>query len=50
MAYITVRDLSLGYDAHSIVEGLDLTVWQEPCALQGRYCSWTNRSPVWIRR
>ena len=26
MAYITVRDLSLGYDAHSIVEGLNFTV------------------------
>ncbi len=26
MAYITVRDLSLGYDAHSIVEGLSFSV------------------------
>ncbi|MCR5182742.1 MAG: metal ABC transporter ATP-binding protein [Clostridia bacterium] len=26
MALITVRDLSLGYDAHSIVEGLNFTV------------------------
>lgn len=26
MAYITIRDLSLGYDAHSIVEGLNFTV------------------------
>lgn len=26
MAYITVRDLSLGYDAHAIVEGLDFAV------------------------
>ena len=26
MAYITVRDLSLGYDAHSIVEGLNFAV------------------------
>lgn len=26
MAYITVRDLALGYDAHSIVEGLSFTV------------------------
>ena len=26
MAYITVRDLSLGYEAHSIVDGLNFTV------------------------
>ena len=26
MAYITVRDLSLGYDAHAIAEGLRFTV------------------------
>ncbi len=26
MAYLSVRDLSLGYDAHSIVEGLNFTV------------------------
>lgn len=26
MAYITASDLSLGYDAHSIVEGLNFTV------------------------
>jgi len=26
MAYITVRDLSLGYDAHAIVEGLNFAV------------------------
>ncbi len=26
MAYLTVRDLSLGYDAHTIVEGLNFTV------------------------
>ncbi len=26
MAYLTVRDLSLGYDARSIVEGLNFTV------------------------
>ena len=26
MAYITVQDLSLGYDAHAIVEGLNFTV------------------------
>ena len=26
MAYITVRDLSLGYDAHSIMENLNFSV------------------------